>query len=81
MKLPHGLLPGTSVALLVGVRDLVGVFVLVLVCVTVAVRVDVLVRVLVLVGVGGTQPETRVGTFRSTVSHMPSCPTMFQPQQ
>ena len=73
MRLPHGLLPGTSVALLVDVRDLVSVLVCVGVRVTVAVCVDVLVSVLVLVGVGGTQPETRVGTFRLTISHMPSC--------
>ena len=74
--------PGGGVVVLFGVRDLVSVFVRVGVRVTVAVRVDVLVSVLVRVGVGGTQPEpTSVGTFRLTVSHMPSCPKGFQPQQ
>ena len=74
-------MPGSDVAVLFGVRDLVRVLVRVGVRVTVAVRVGVLVTVLVRVGVGGTQPETRVGTFRMTVSHMPSCPKGFQPQQ
>ena len=64
-----------------GVRDLVRVLVRVAVRVTVDVRVGVLVTVLVLVGVGGAQPETRVGTFRLTVSHMPSWPYSFNPQQ
>ena len=73
--------PGGGVVVLFGVRDLVSVLVRVGVRVTVAVRVDVLVTVLVLVGVGGTQPETRVGTFRLIVSHMPSCAKALNPQQ
>ena len=72
VKLPQ--LPGASVGLMVGVRELVTVLVRVSVRVGVLVRVGVAVVVLVCVGVGGTQPEpTRVGTIRLTVSHTPSC--------
>ena len=81
MRLPHGSLLGTSVAVRVEVRDVVDVWVTVAVRVGVLVRVGVDVVVLVLVGVGGTQPETRVGTFRLTVSHMPSCAKALYPQQ
>ena len=82
VMLPHGSLPGTIVAVLVDVRDLVRVLVRVGVCVTVADLVGVLVRVGVCVGVGGTQPEpTSVGTLRLTVSQTPIWPTSFQPQQ
>ena len=77
VKLPQ--LPDTIVAVLVGVRDWVGVLVRVGVRVTVAVRVGVLVTVLV--GVGVTQPETSVGTFRLTTSHTPSWLEVFKPQQ
>ena len=80
VKLPQ--LPGASVGLMVGVRELVTVLVRVSVRVGVLVRVGVDVIVLVCVGVGGTQPEpTSVGTFRLTISHMPSSPKRFQPQQ
>ena len=63
-------LPGTSVAVLVAVRDLVDVWV------TVAVRVNVLVRVLVWVTVlvlaGPNAKHTSVGMLRLTRSHKPS---------